>query len=159
MGRIKRSQWLQVHFYTKIEKKTVMPTENLQEIKAKFATKLKDAAKKFPEDDFRKLFSEPLVQKIKIPFPPRDEADLNNPGYIATLKAKYEEAIKAIDEAVYGTNDAGEFFNQVQTSITGAIEADPTSKDFADVFAPENPAAYTDRTDDSLVMRNAEICE
>ena len=72
---------------------------------------------------------------------------MNNPGYIATLKAKYEEAIKAIDEAVYGTHDAGEFFNQVQTSITGAIEADPTPADFADVFAPENPAAYTDRTD------------
>ena len=48
-----------------------MPTEDLEETKAKFATKLKDAAKKFPEDDFRKLFSEPLVQKIKTLFPRR----------------------------------------------------------------------------------------
>ena len=64
----------------------------------------------------------------------KDRADLNNPGYLAELKAKYEEAINAIDEAVYGTNDAWEFWKQVGPPLAVAIEADPTPADIADVL-------------------------
>jgi hypothetical protein len=42
---------------------------------------------------------------------------MNNPGYLANLQTKYEEAIKAIDEAVYGSNDVDEFWNHVEVSL------------------------------------------
>ena len=56
---------------------------------------------------------------------------MNDPGYLANLQTKYEEAIKAIDDAVYGSNDEDEIWNLVESSLKVAFDATPA--DQADV--------------------------
>jgi hypothetical protein len=55
---------------------------------------------------------------------------MNDPGYLANLQTKYEEAIKAIDDAVYGSHDEDEIWNLVECSLEVAFYA--TAADQAD---------------------------
>ena len=46
-----------------------------------------------------------------------------NVGYLAGLQLKYEEAIKAIDEAVNGADDADGFWDMVKDKLEDVLEA------------------------------------
>merc|ERR1712210_64046 len=60
-----------------------------------------------------------LLAKCKGQAP--DEADLYNIGYLAGLQAKYEEAIKAMDEAIHGSDSADGFWDMVKEKLEGVV--------------------------------------
>merc|ERR1712037_1094546 len=69
--------------------------------------KVKEAIEKFGQKI--KDLIQGLLAKCEGQAP--DEADLYNIGYLAGLQAKYEEAIKAMDEAIHGSDSADGFWD------------------------------------------------